>query len=117
MVVCFFFLNLFCLGFGVFCKIKKYNKKQKTKCKKLSTSAAKEDHVSMGGYSARKALAVVFNVETVLGIELLCACQAIDLLAPLKTTPVLQKIHSVVRQVFFFDFKIYFFFFKVTHRT
>jgi histidine ammonia-lyase len=32
----------------------------------ISTSAAKEDHVSMGGYSARKALQVVSNVEKVL---------------------------------------------------
>jgi len=36
----------------------------------ISTSAAKEDHVSMGGWSARKALQVVENVERVLAIEL-----------------------------------------------
>jgi len=29
----------------------------------LSTSAGQEDHVSMGGFSARKALKVVENVE------------------------------------------------------
>jgi histidine ammonia-lyase len=29
----------------------------------LSTSAGTEDHVSMGGYSARKAVKVVENVE------------------------------------------------------
>jgi histidine ammonia-lyase len=41
----------------------------------ISTSAAKEDHVSMGGWAARKALNVVENVEVVLATELLAACQ------------------------------------------
>ena len=41
----------------------------------ISTSAGQEDHVSMGGYSARKCLTVVEHVETVLAIELLVACQ------------------------------------------
>ena len=33
----------------------------------LSTSAGTEDHVSMGGWAARKALQVVKNAEHVLG--------------------------------------------------
>lgn len=37
----------------------------------IPTSAAKEDHVSMGGFSARKAIQVVTHVEKVLAIELL----------------------------------------------
>lgn len=40
----------------------------------IPTSANKEDHVSMGGFAARKALKVIENVETVLAIELLLAC-------------------------------------------
>ncbi|CAH1783270.1 unnamed protein product [Owenia fusiformis] len=52
----------------------------------LTTSAGTEDHVSMGGFSARKALTVVENVEHVLAIELLAACQAIEFLRPLKTS-------------------------------
>lgn len=67
-------------------------------CDSLSTSGAKEDHVSMGGFAARKALQVVENVEHVLAIELLCACQAIEFFRPLKTTPALEKVHSLVRQ-------------------
>ncbi|KAJ3030290.1 UNVERIFIED_CONTAM: hypothetical protein HDU68_009561 [Siphonaria sp. JEL0065] len=63
----------------------------------ISTSAAQEDHVSMGGFSARKALEVVENVEKVLAIELLCAFQALDLLRPLKTVSVLEKAHSYLR--------------------
>jgi len=34
----------------------------------LTTSAGTEDHVSMGGWAARKALQVVKNVENVLGL-------------------------------------------------
>ena len=41
----------------------------------LTTSAGQEDHVSMGGFAARKCLQVVENVERVLAIELLAACQ------------------------------------------
>ena len=65
----------------------------------LSTSAAKEDHVSMGGFAARKALEVVNNVETIIAIELMCAAQGIDLLRPLKSTLPLEKLHKLVRSV------------------
>lgn len=65
----------------------------------LSTSAGTEDHVSMGGWAARKALRVVEHVEYVLAIELLCACQAIEFLRPLKTTQPLEEIYRVTRQV------------------
>ena len=41
----------------------------------IATSAGYEDHVSMGGWAARKALEVIENVENILAIELLCACQ------------------------------------------
>ena len=63
----------------------------------ISTSGSKEDHVSMGGFAARKALDVVDNTETVVAIELLAACQAIDLLRPLRTTPALEAVHALVR--------------------
>jgi len=64
----------------------------------LPTSAGQEDHVSMGGFAARKAIKVVENVEKVLAIELLIACQGIDLLRPLKTTEPLEAVHSLVRK-------------------
>lgn len=64
----------------------------------ISTSGSKEDHVSMGGFSARKALQVVRNVETVVAIELLAACQALEFFRPLKTTPALERVHALVRQ-------------------
>jgi histidine ammonia-lyase len=45
----------------------------------IPTSANQEDHVSMGMTSARKAKEVVANTRACLAIELLAACQAIDL--------------------------------------
>ena len=39
----------------------------------LSTSAGTEDHVSMGGWSARKAIKVVENVERGM-VFFLCGC-------------------------------------------
>eukprot|EP00392_Amoebophrya_sp_AT5.2_P015002 g15188.t1 len=46
----------------------------------LSTCADKEDHVSMGGFSARKANKVAKNVARTIAIELLAATQAIYLM-------------------------------------
>uniref|UniRef100_A0A673C446 Histidine ammonia-lyase n=1 Tax=Sphaeramia orbicularis TaxID=375764 RepID=A0A673C446_9TELE len=62
----------------------------------LSTSAGTEDHVSMGGWAARKALRVVEHVEQVLAIELLAACQALEFLRPLKTTTPLEKVYELL---------------------
>jgi histidine ammonia-lyase len=45
----------------------------------IPTSGGQEDHVSMGTFSARKALRVLANVEEILAIELFAACEAIDL--------------------------------------
>lgn len=50
----------------------------------IPTSAAKEDHVSMGAHAARKAEQVVTHIGLILAIEALCAAQALDLLAPLR---------------------------------
>ena len=92
----------------------------------LSTSAGTEDHVSMGGFAARKALQVVRNVEKVrklskrlslgklldndtiypfqvIAVELLAACQAIEFLRPLKTTVPLEEVYKVVRSVARYD--------------
>jgi histidine ammonia-lyase len=50
----------------------------------IPTEAGQEDHVSMGPWAARKARTVVTHARRVLAIEFLCACQALDLLRPLK---------------------------------
>lgn len=46
----------------------------------IPTSANQEDHVSMGMTSARKVREIVRNTRYCLAIELLCACQALDLI-------------------------------------
>jgi histidine ammonia-lyase len=46
----------------------------------IPTSANKEDHVSMGTIAIRQSEEILRNVERVIAIELLCACQAFDLL-------------------------------------
>ena len=65
----------------------------------IPTSAGQEDHVSMGAWGARKALSVVANVERVLAIELQAACQALDILRPLRSTEPLEKLYETVRSV------------------
>ncbi len=47
----------------------------------IPTSAGKEDHVSMGSISARKVRQIVKNCEQILAIELITACQGIDLIS------------------------------------
>lgn len=45
----------------------------------IPSSANQEDHVSMGTIAARKAKEIAFNVNKILSIEILTACQAIDI--------------------------------------
>ena len=50
----------------------------------IPTSANQEDHVSMGGYSARKARQILNNTNRVIAIEMVNAAQGMDFRAPLK---------------------------------
>ncbi|HEY1910941.1 MAG TPA: histidine ammonia-lyase [Vicinamibacterales bacterium] len=63
----------------------------------IPTSANKEDHVSMSMTAALKAECSVSRAREVVAIEILCACQAVDLLAPLQTSPPLAGVHALVR--------------------
>ncbi len=45
----------------------------------IPSSANQEDHVSMGTIAARKAREIMQNVRRVIAMEMMCACQAIDL--------------------------------------
>jgi histidine ammonia-lyase len=47
----------------------------------IPSSANQEDHVSMGSIAARKARSIIGNLRSVVAIELLAACQALDLRA------------------------------------
>ncbi len=64
----------------------------------IPSSANREDHVSMGMTAANKAWNVVYNVRRVLGIELLCAAQAVDLREGVKPGPALCAVHAEVRK-------------------
>ena len=63
----------------------------------IPTSANKEDHVSMSMSAALKAERAAARAREVIAIEILCACQAIDFLAPLATSPALARVHDLVR--------------------
>jgi histidine ammonia-lyase len=63
----------------------------------IPSSGDQEDHVSMGMTAALKLEQVMMNAATVLGIEALCAAQAIDLLAPLKPGVGVQRGYEAVR--------------------
>src|SRR5580692_5588698 len=63
----------------------------------IPTSLGQEDHVSMGSISGRKLAKVLDNLENILTIELLCACQAIEFRRPLKSSEILEAAHDFVR--------------------
>ena len=63
----------------------------------VSTSAAQEDHVSMGMAAARKARRSVALLETVLAVELLCAAQAVEFHRPLRAGGGVERAMRVVR--------------------
>ena len=63
----------------------------------IPTSANQEDHVSMAAHGARRLLDMADNVSTVIGIELLAACQGIDFHAPLKSSDALEAAHKHLR--------------------
>jgi histidine ammonia-lyase len=63
----------------------------------IPTSANREDHVSMSMAAALKAERALQLATHVVAIEILLACQAIDLLAPLATAAALAPVHACVR--------------------
>ena len=63
----------------------------------ISTSGNQEDYVSMGMSGARRLDRMLLNLRHIVAIELLCACQGIDLLAPLQTGALARKAYEVAR--------------------
>ena len=51
----------------------------------------------MGMSGARRLSRMLQNLRHIVAIELLCACQGIDLLAPLKTGTLATKAYEAVR--------------------
>jgi histidine ammonia-lyase len=65
----------------------------------ITTSGNKEDYVSMGMHGSIKLKRIVENTRNVLAIEAMASCQALDFLAPLKTSKRLQTAYAAVRAV------------------
>ncbi len=65
----------------------------------ITTSGNKEDYVSMGMTAAIKLKKIVENTRNALAIEAMAAAQALDLLAPLKTSKRLQQALLAIRAV------------------
>jgi histidine ammonia-lyase len=65
----------------------------------IPTSANQEDHVSMAAHAARRLPAMAQNAAAVVAIELLAAAQGCDLLAPLTSSPPLERVRALVRTV------------------
>ena len=65
----------------------------------ITTSGNKEDYVSMGMTAATKLKRVMDNTRNVLAIEAMAVAQAIDFLAPLKSSKRGQAAHAAIRSV------------------
>jgi histidine ammonia-lyase len=65
----------------------------------IPTSLGQEDHVSMGSISGRKLNQIIDNLEYILAIELLTACQAIEFRRPLRSSEMLEFAHDYVRRL------------------
>jgi histidine ammonia-lyase len=65
----------------------------------ITTSGNKEDYVSMGMTAGLKLRRVVENTRNVLAIEAMAVAQALDFLAPLKTSKRGQAAYAAIRSV------------------
>ena len=63
----------------------------------IPSSANQEDHVSMGTIGARKAMEIMKNTRRVLAMEIMCACQGIDLRGNKGLGKGTKKAYEVVR--------------------
>jgi len=65
----------------------------------IPTSASREDHVSMSMGAGLKCARAIELASRVIAIEIMCASQAIDLVAPLETSARLKTVHAHVRSL------------------
>jgi len=73
----------------------------------IPSSNEQEDHVSMGGNGATKALKVALNTEKILSIELYNAAQAMDFRRPLKSSPFMENfLEEYRKKVDFVEFDV-----------
>ena len=65
----------------------------------IPTSANQEDHVSMGSIAARKLGSILANVQNIVAIEILCACQALEFRDKGQLAPATKAVYDLVRSV------------------
>lgn len=63
----------------------------------IPSSANQEDHVSMGTIGARKAREIMKNLRRVIAMEMMCACQAIDLRGKKQLGKGTEKAYKIIR--------------------
>ncbi len=64
----------------------------------IPTSANQEDHNSMGSIAARKCFQILKNVQTVLSIEILTACQGLEFHKPMKYGKGTEAVYKEIRK-------------------
>jgi histidine ammonia-lyase len=64
----------------------------------IPTSGTQEDHVSMGWLAGLKLRQVLEHVRTILGVEAVCAAQAVDFHRPLGPGPGTSAAHRALRE-------------------
>ena len=63
----------------------------------IPTSANQEDHVSMATHGAFRLLDMASNAASVIGIELMAAAEAIEHHRPMRTSPRLEPVLTLIR--------------------
>jgi histidine ammonia-lyase len=64
----------------------------------IESSNGQEDHVSMGANAATKTYRIITNLETILGIELMNAAQALEFRQPAKSSAPIEKLLKAYRE-------------------
>jgi histidine ammonia-lyase len=65
----------------------------------IPTSANQEDHVSMATFAARRLHDMLDNVVNIVAIELLAAAQGVEFHHPKRSSPAIEKIIGLLREV------------------
>ena len=65
----------------------------------LPTSANQEDHVSMATAAALRLAEMGTHLATILGIEIMAACQGLEFHRPLRSSATLEAAHAALREV------------------
>jgi len=64
----------------------------------IESSNGQEDHVSMGANAATKTLRIIQNLENILAVELLSACQALEFRRPARSSGSIEKMMELFRK-------------------